>query len=88
MWPGESTHREMDLLVMAGVPNLQVIKACTYNSAKVLRRDKQFGSIQVGKIADLLVVQGNPAKNISDSRNVKHVFLRGKLVDRNSLKLK
>jgi hypothetical protein len=88
MWPGESTHREMDLLVMAGIPNLQVIKACTYNSAKVLRRDKQFGSIQVGKIADLLVVQGNPAKNISDSRNVKHVFLRGKLVDRNSLKLK
>jgi imidazolonepropionase-like amidohydrolase len=88
VWVGEAMHREMELMVMAGIPELQVIKACTYNSAKVLRREKQFGSIQVGKIADLLVVQGNPAKNISDSRNVKHVFLRGKVVDRNSLKLK
>lgn len=87
VWPGEAVHRELELLVIAGIPELQAIKICTYNSAKVLRRDEEFGSVQVGKIADLLIVEGNPAKNISDSRNVRHVFLRGKQVDRESLKL-
>ncbi|MFT5730502.1 MAG: imidazolonepropionase-like amidohydrolase [Desulforhopalus sp.] len=88
MWPGESTHREMELYVMAGVSNLEAIKACTYNAAKVLRRDKEFGSLQIGLSADLLLVQGDPSKNIDDTRNVQQVFMRGKQVDRDSLKLK
>ena len=87
MWPGESTHREMELYVMAGVSTLEAIKACTSNAAKVLRRDKEFGSLQVGLSADLLLVQGDPSKNIDDTRNVKQVFMRGKQVDRDSLKL-
>jgi imidazolonepropionase-like amidohydrolase len=45
MWPGESTHREMELFVMAGVSNLDAIKACTSDAAKVLRREKEFGSL-------------------------------------------
>ena len=81
-------HRELQLLVMAGIPELEAIKICTYNGAKVLRRDKEFGSLQKGMSADLLIVEGNPAKKISDTRNVKHVFLRGKQIDRQSLKLK
>jgi imidazolonepropionase-like amidohydrolase len=88
MWPGESTHREMQLYVMAGVSNLEAIKACTFNAAKVLRRDKELGSLQVGLSADILIVQGDPSKNIDDTRNVQQVFMRGKQVDRNSLKLK
>ena len=88
LWPGESTHREMELLVMAGIPNIDAIKTCTNNAAKILRREKEFGSLQEGLSADMLIVEGNPAKNISDTRNVKHVFLRGKQVDRDSLKLK
>jgi imidazolonepropionase-like amidohydrolase len=88
LWPGESTHREMELLVMAGIPEVQVIKACTNDAAKILRREKEFGSLQEGLSADILIVEGNPAKNIADSRKVKHVFLRGKQVDRDSLKLK
>ena len=87
VWPGEAVHREMELLVMAGIPELEAIKICTYNSAKVLRREDEFGSIQVGNVADLLIVKGDPATNISDSRNVKYVFLRGNQVDRESLKL-
>ncbi|MEH6550684.1 MAG: amidohydrolase family protein [Pseudomonadales bacterium] len=88
MWPGESTHREMELYVMAGVSNLEAIKACTYNGAKVLRRAEEFGSLQVGLSADVLLVKGDPSKNIDDTRNVKHVFMRGQQVDRDSLKLK
>ena len=47
-----------------------------------------LGPLQTGLSADILIVEGNPAKDISDTRNVKHVFLRGKQVDRDSLKLK
>jgi imidazolonepropionase-like amidohydrolase len=78
----------MELYVMAGVSGLDAIKACTYNAAKVLRREKEFGSLQPGLSADLVLVKGNPAQNMKDSRNVQHVFLRGNQVDRNSLKLK
>ena len=88
LWPGESMHRELELLVMAGIPNLDAIKVCTHNASRILRRESEFGSLQVGLSADLILVEGNPAENISDSRNVKHVFLRGKQVDRKSLKLK
>ncbi len=70
------------------IPEVQAIKSCTYNGAKILRREKEFGSLQKGLSADILIVEGNPEKNISDSRNVKHVFLRGKQVDRDSLKRK
>ena len=87
LWDGEVMHREMELLVKAGISEVQAIMCCTHNGAKILRRDKQFGSIQKGMSADILIVEGNPAKNISDTRNVKHVFLKGKQVDRNSLKM-
>ena len=85
-WPGESTHREMQLMVKGGVPPLKAIKACTSDSAKILKRDTEFGSIQVGLSADILLVEGNPAANIDDTRNVREVFMRGKQVDRQSLK--
>ena len=87
LWPGESTHREMQLLVMAGIPEIDVIKMCTSNAAKVLRRDDAFGSLQVGLSADLVLVEGKPDENINDSRHVRHVFLRGKQVDRDSLRV-
>ena len=87
LWDGEVMHRELELLVRAGISEVQAIKCCTHNGAKILRREKEFGSLQKGMSADLLIVQGDPAKNISDTRNVKHVFLRGKQVDRYSLKL-
>jgi imidazolonepropionase-like amidohydrolase len=87
LWAGEAMHREMELLVMAGIPPLEAIRICTSNAAIILKRDKNFGSLQKGLSADLLIVEGNPAENISDSRNVRYVFLRGKQVDRESLKL-
>lgn len=87
LWPGEAMHRELELLVMAGIPALQAIKICTFNGAKILRKEAEFGSLQEGLSADIVLVEGNPAKRISDTRNVKHVFLRGNQVDRDSLKL-
>jgi hypothetical protein len=88
LWPGESMHRELELLVMAGIPPLDAIKICTHNASKILRREDKFGSLQVGLSADMIIVEGNPAENISDSRNVRHVFSQGRLVNRDTLKLK
>lgn len=80
-------HRELELLVMAGIPAIDAIKICSYNASKILERDDEFGSLQVGLSADIIIVDGNPAENISDSRNVRHVFSQGRQVDRDSLKL-
>ncbi|MGI9329290.1 MAG: amidohydrolase family protein [Gammaproteobacteria bacterium] len=87
LWPGEAIHREMELLVMGGISPVDAIQICSSNGAKVLRREQEFGSLQPGLVADLLIVEGNPAKNISDTRNVRHVFMGGKQVNRESLKL-
>ncbi len=81
-------HRELELFVMAGISPIEAIQMCTSNAAKILERDKSFGSLQEGLSADILIVGGNPSETISDSRNVRHVFLQGKQVDRGSLRLK
>ena len=86
LWAGEAMHREMELLVMAGIPPLDAIKICSHNASVILGHDDEFGSLQVGKSADMIIVEGSPDENISESRNVRHVFLRGKQVDRESLK--
>jgi len=83
---GEAMHREMQLLVMAGIPPLDVITMCTSEAAKILRSEEPFGSLRAGLSADILIVEGNPAENISASRNVRHVFFKGDHVDRDALK--
>ena len=85
LWSGESLHREMELLVMAGLTPIEAIKSCTYNSAKILREDKEFGSIQVGLAGDLVLVEGDPSENISDTREIVHVIYRGGVLDRKAL---
>lgn len=83
---GESTLTELELITEdAGVSPLQAIQIATYNSAKILQKEKEFGSLQQGLLGDVLVVEGNPAKNIRDLRNIRYVFKEGKLIDRKSL---
>ena len=55
---------------------------------RVIFRTKELGSLQKSLSAGLILVEGNPAKKVSDSRHVKHVFLRGRQVDRDLLKWK
>jgi hypothetical protein len=85
-WSGESVHREMELWVNeVGISELRTLQAATSDNAKVLKVDDRTGSIQAGLEGDLLVVEGNPARNISDTRNIRYVFNNGKLVNRESL---
>jgi enamidase len=75
--PGYSNQRALELLVEAGLSPLEAIRVGTLNGAIYLGRDDRVGSIAVGKQADLVVVNGNPAANIADVRNVQLVFKQG-----------
>ena len=69
--------REVELLVEAGFTPIEAIKIATFNGAKFLGEDARIGSIAVGKQADLMIVKGNPAANISDIEKVEIVFKDG-----------
>jgi len=75
--PGFSNQRQVELLVDAGFTPLEAISIATLNGAKYLRRDKTIGTLAVGKQADLVVINGNPAATISDIRKVEMVFKQG-----------
>jgi len=74
--PGYSNQRQVELLVEAGFTPLEAIQICTSNGAKYLGRDK-VGTIAIGKQADLVVINGNPAAAIGDIRKVETVFKQG-----------
>lgn len=69
--------REVELLVEAGFTPLEAIKIASLNGAKFLGEDSRIGSIAAGKQADLMIVKGNPAANISDIEKVEIVFKDG-----------
>ncbi|HEX6534154.1 MAG TPA: amidohydrolase family protein [Gemmatimonadaceae bacterium] len=75
--PGYSDQREVELLVGSGFTPLEAIEICTLNGARYLGRSDRIGSIAVGKQADLVVIDGNPAADISDIRRVELVFKEG-----------
>jgi imidazolonepropionase-like amidohydrolase len=79
--PGYSNQRQVELLVDAGFTPLEAISISTLNGAKYLGREKSIGTIANGKQADLVVVNGNPASNISDIRRVEIVFRGGVAYD-------
>ena len=82
---GYATLHELQLLVAGGLTPLEALTAATGNSARALKVDNERGTIAVGKLADLLLVEGAPHQNISDIERIKHVFLGGREIDREQL---
>jgi imidazolonepropionase-like amidohydrolase len=78
---GWAYQRELELLVEAGLTPMQAIVAGTMENARFFRVTDRLGSIEAGKLADLLLVEGDPSKNISDMRRVKRVMLNGKWIE-------
>jgi imidazolonepropionase-like amidohydrolase len=76
---GFALHRELELDVQAGIPPSQVLQNATLNAARIMSLDKDLGSITPGKLADLILVDGNPAVNISDIRKTVVVVKDGVL---------
>lgn len=83
--PGLSLHEEMSLLVAAGLSPLEAITAATRKGAELLRADS-LGTVAAGKIADLVVLDANPAADIGATRRVAWVMIRGRMIRPDSLR--
>jgi hypothetical protein len=84
-FPGFALHRELELYSQAGVPNKEVLQKATIVSARLAGKDKDVGSVEVGKFANLILVEGDPVKNISDIRKVEFTMKGGHLYDAKAL---
>ncbi len=76
---GLMLHRELELEVKAGIPPAKALQIATFNAAGLLKQRKDLGSIGPGKLADLVLVDGNPAEKISDIRRCRLVAKNGVL---------
>ena len=77
---GWAYQRELELLVESGLTPMQAIVAGTMENARFFRAADRLGSIEAGKLADLVLVEGDPVRNISDMRRLKRVMLNGQWV--------
>jgi imidazolonepropionase-like amidohydrolase len=82
---GWATLRELRLLVSAGLTPLEAITAATGRSARAIKVDAERGTVAPGKLADLVLVDGAPHRDIADLERVSRVFLGGREVDRGQL---
>lgn len=78
---GYGLLRELELYVQAGMTPMEAIQCATIVSARAMKLDHDSGTVEQGKRADLIIVNGNPAENISDLRKVTQVVANGKLYD-------
>jgi imidazolonepropionase-like amidohydrolase len=84
---GEGLHRELELLVESGLTPLEAITAATRNASLIVDASKEWGTLETGKLANVLIVDGKPDQRISDSRRVVVVIKGGEVLDRTALRL-
>ncbi|HJP60293.1 MAG TPA: amidohydrolase family protein [Gemmatimonadaceae bacterium] len=85
VYPGFSLHDELKLLVKSGLTPLEALQAATYNPAEFFGMQSTLGTVEKGKIADLVVLDANPLQDISNSRRIAAVIANGRLFDRPAL---
>lgn len=78
---GIGLHRELEVLVGLGLSPMEALKGCTSYAAEFLRQADHIGTVESGKLADVLVVQGNPLVDIAATQRIAAVFARGDRVD-------
>jgi imidazolonepropionase-like amidohydrolase len=82
---GFSAHRELHTLVLAGIPPAAALKIATINGARALGMSDKLGTLEVGKLADLFVIEGNPLVDIKNTRQVQLVMKSGVVYDPKAL---
>jgi imidazolonepropionase-like amidohydrolase len=85
VFPGSSTHDEIELLVRAGLTPMEGLQAATAGPARYLHASDTLGTIGVGKVADMVVLDANPLEDIANIRRVNAVVRAGVLLDRAAL---
>jgi tetratricopeptide (TPR) repeat protein len=83
--PGFSLHDELGLLVKAGLTPMQALQAATLNPARFLGIEKDSGTVEAGKIADLVLLDANPLDDIANTKKINTVIYGGKLLARSEL---
>ena len=84
-YPMGDFQTEIEAHVMAGMSNMEAIVSATRDAAMSCRVDDTVGTLEVGKQADVLIVDGDPTRDIADLRKVSDVFLAGSKIDRHNL---
>ena len=82
---GPTVQHEIELWVAAGIPIEVALQAATLNAAKLLRADSRVGTVEKGKEATLLIVDGNPLQDVRALSAVSTVFMKGERVNRTAL---
>jgi len=80
-FPGYSLHRELELYVQAGIPAPEVLRMATLTPARVLGVEAERGAIAPGRLADMVLVDGDPTRRIEDIRRVVTTIKGGRIVD-------
>jgi imidazolonepropionase-like amidohydrolase len=75
---GHSEHREMELMIQAGLTPMQVIQSFSKGASEALGINKELGTLAKGKAADLLVLEKNPLENVAHMRSIQTIYLGGK----------
>ena len=84
---GAQSHRELELMVAGGIPTLEAIRIGTLNAAAFLGREREMGSIEDGKLADLVLLNADPLADISHAQDIALVIKGGVVIDRTALDL-
>jgi imidazolonepropionase-like amidohydrolase len=84
-FPGFSLHDELALFVEAGLSPLDALQTATRNPAKFLDREKDLGTVEKGKLADLVLLDADPLKDIQNTKKIASVIVSGKLLTRETL---
>ncbi len=82
---GPAIHRELQLWVEAGIPPPLALQAATYNAARLLRAEGRFGRIEKGLEANLVLVDGDPTREIHQTESIQKVIFKAEPINRPEL---
>jgi imidazolonepropionase-like amidohydrolase len=84
---GPALHRELELMAAAGIPASDIVRIATLNGALFLGKEKDLGSIEEGKLADLLLLAADPTVDINNAKQIVTVIKNGMVIDLAKLNL-
>jgi len=85
VFPGYSLHEELKLFVSAGFTPMEALQAATINPARYLGREADLGTIEMGKLADFVILDANPLEDISNTQKIWAVVANGRYLSRSDL---
>jgi hypothetical protein len=85
--PGFMLHDELETMADVGLSPYDVLRTSTYNPALYLGEPEEFGTVEVGKRADLVLLEANPLEDVANTRQIAGVMVRGRYYDRANLDL-